>query len=267
MSAHSTPTLTAITALTLLLCPLGSPGHAAWSVSSPVAQTRLVEVFTSQGCSSCPPADRWLSAFKGQALLWHAVVPVAWHVTYWNNLGWKDPFSRRQNDLRQRRLAAGLGTQVYTPGVFLDRGEWRGWRGHRRGDALANGRAIGVLSARSAAPGQPIAVTLAPAAGSDLTPPVVELVFLQMARSTAVKKGENRGRELRHDFVAGKVTRVNLRRQGARWVATIDKQPTRRQPGRGAVGTGSQRALFAGRRRLALNYSRPHVRAPAICAG
>ncbi|HTX64703.1 MAG TPA: DUF1223 domain-containing protein, partial [Opitutaceae bacterium] len=54
------------------------------------ARVVLVELFTSEGCSSCPPAERWLAARRGDRGLWRDFVPVAWHVTYWDNLGWPD---------------------------------------------------------------------------------------------------------------------------------------------------------------------------------
>lgn len=63
-----------------------------WSVESPPEQAYLLELFTSQGCSSCPPADAWLSRLKQDPELFKRVVPVAYHVTYWDYLGWKDPF-------------------------------------------------------------------------------------------------------------------------------------------------------------------------------
>ena len=215
--------------LTLLMGLLASPIGMAWSVGSEVAQTRLIEVFTSQGCSSCPPADRWLSGIKQQPLLWRAVVPVAWHVTYWNYLGWRDPFSRRENDTRQRQQAATVGAQVYTPGVFLDRREWRGWRRQRLPFGEDQSRkAVGRLSAHTS--GNRIHVELEPAPGTDFTPDVVELVFLRMNQLTPVKRGENRGHRLQHDFVAGPVARASLHREETRWVAVLDavldNQPT-----------------------------------------
>ena len=54
------------------------------------ARTMLVELFTSEGCSSCPPADAWISQLKESPDLWKKIVPVAFHVDYWNNLGWRD---------------------------------------------------------------------------------------------------------------------------------------------------------------------------------
>jgi hypothetical protein len=56
----------------------------------------LLELFTSEGCSSCPPAEEWTSQLRQNSLLWNQIVPVAFHVDYWNDLGWRDPYSSPQ---------------------------------------------------------------------------------------------------------------------------------------------------------------------------
>ena len=69
----------------------------------------LLEVYTSEGCSSCPPAESWLGEFKNQARLWKEIVPVAFHVDYWDGLGWKDRFAREEYTSRQRAYSDSLG--------------------------------------------------------------------------------------------------------------------------------------------------------------
>src|SRR5260370_2199922 len=69
-------------------------------------QTTLIELFTSEGCSSCPPADAWISQLKDSPDLWKRVVPVAFHVDYWDNLGWRDRFAKPEFTARQRRYVA-----------------------------------------------------------------------------------------------------------------------------------------------------------------
>lgn len=79
----------------------------------------VLELFTSQGCSSCPPADALLSRLKSE----HAdgsIVPLAYHVDYWNHLGWRDPFSAAQWSERQRAYAASLHSGVYTPQLVVN---------------------------------------------------------------------------------------------------------------------------------------------------
>ena len=89
---------------------------------------QLIELYTSEGCSSCPPADRWLSALERDPGLWEQFVPIAFHVTYWNYLGWSDRFGRAEFDARHRRVAANASAVVYTPGLFVGGREWRAWR-------------------------------------------------------------------------------------------------------------------------------------------
>ncbi len=195
----------------------------AWTATSSTQQAQLVELFTSQGCSSCPPADRWLASFKSSNSLWQDIVPVAWHVTYWDYLGWRDPFASKHNDYRQRRIAALAGAGVYTPGVFLNRGEWLDWRRSSLGLPENHGKLVGILSAASEK-GQ-IRVRFNPVVRIKLKAPIVELVFLRAGLSTPVKAGENRGRKLKHDFVAGELTRVPLELQQGHWIADFSLKP------------------------------------------
>lgn len=87
--------------------------------TSPKTTVALVELYTSQGCSSCPPADRWLSQLTSRVGVGRAV-PLALHVGYWDYIGWKDPFARREFNDRQSQLAAlNRSNTRYTPGVFV----------------------------------------------------------------------------------------------------------------------------------------------------
>ena len=72
---------------------------------SPERQVALVELYTSEGCSSCPPAESWLSGLKEKPGLWSEFVPVAFHVDYWNYLGWRDKWSSKEYSDRQRDYA------------------------------------------------------------------------------------------------------------------------------------------------------------------
>ena len=80
------------------------------------AQTALIELFSSEGCSSCPPAERWLGSLRTEPGLWRGFVPVAFHVDYWNRLGWPDRFSTREFTAREYDYAAAWHSDsVYTP--------------------------------------------------------------------------------------------------------------------------------------------------------
>jgi hypothetical protein len=112
-------------------------------------QTSLLELYTSEGCSSCPPAESWLSRLKESPGLWKEFVPVAFHVDYWDYLGWRDPWSSKTFTDRQHAYAhAWRSDSVYTPGFVLNGKEWRAWSRQKAGPKSAGVRA-GVLTVSS----------------------------------------------------------------------------------------------------------------------
>jgi hypothetical protein len=172
--------------------------HAVTELTSPARQTTLLELYTSEGCSSCPPADRWLSHFKSDARLWQDVVPVAFHVDYWNDLGWRDRFSDARYSHRQRVYYQDQYlSQVYTPGIMRNGREWRSWFGLRSLPAPASTE-VGVLKA--VITNDAASVEFAPT-HPQAAPLVLNLAFLGFDLSTAVGAGENGGKMLVHDFV------------------------------------------------------------------
>jgi hypothetical protein len=186
---------------------------AGCQVSSPAQTQVLVELYTSQGCSSCPPADRWLSQFDPAQLDQRTaagVVPLALHVGYWDYIGWKDPYARRDFNARQQWLAEiNRNRTVYTPGVFVQARETRRW--YEASSFNAAVRAIGAQPARARID---LAVertgtdTLQVRADATLAPQVrggEAKLFVALTESgidTRVKAGENRGATLRNDHVA-----------------------------------------------------------------
>ena len=161
-------------------------------------QTALVELYTSEGCSSCPPAEAWLSRLKDNPGLWKNFVPLAFHVDYWDRLGWRDRFSSKQWTERQSRYTALWHSEsVYTPAVVVNGREERGWSGIRLGSP--NEKQTGVLSVATN-DGKTFAVEFQPADG---LPSAYEahLALLGSGISTSVRAGENSGRNLAHDFV------------------------------------------------------------------
>jgi hypothetical protein len=172
--------------------------HAETTLRSGPQRVSLLEIYTSEGCSSCPPADSWLSGFKTDARLWKTIVPVAFHVDYWDNLGWMDRFAKREYTSRQRAYSAAWGTSsVYTPGFVLDGQEWKGWfDGNPLPDP--NNRPTGTLEVRIE--NQTVSVRFAENSG--LKEVEAHLVPMAMDVSSDVRAGENRGRKLAHSFVA-----------------------------------------------------------------
>lgn len=163
-------------------------------------QTALVELFTSEGCSSCPPAESWLSRLKENPGLWHDFVPVAFHVDYWDYLGWRDKWGSPQFSDRQRDYAQAWGSgSIYTPGFVLNGKEWRGWFGHRAAPA-ASGNKVGVLQA-SSEDALHWRVSFVPS-GSGAAAYEVHAALLASGLSSDVKAGENAGHHLNHDFAA-----------------------------------------------------------------
>jgi hypothetical protein len=110
---------------TLLPLPLRAAQCAAQSPQGTVA---LVELYTSEGCSSCPPADRWLSGLGARGYVPSRVVPLSLHVDYWDYIGWKDRFAKGEFSARQRKMTAlQRAALVYTPQVMLQGRDFRAW--------------------------------------------------------------------------------------------------------------------------------------------
>ena len=113
--------------LMALAAPLGAAASQCTALSGPHT-TALVELYTSEGCSSCPPADRWLSGLGSRGYVPARVVPIALHVDYWDYIGWKDAYAKRNFSLRQRKLTQLQRLAlVYTPQVMLQGRDFRGW--------------------------------------------------------------------------------------------------------------------------------------------
>ena len=178
--------------------------------SSGPQRVPLVELFTSEGCSSCPPADRWMSVLRNDRGLWKSYVPISFHVDYWDYIGWTDRFATPENGQRQKNHAAAGGARtVYTPGVFVNGDEWLDWR---RGELprLA-AETVGDLEMQILGKTAAVRFESTDSYAGDLT---VHVALLGMGLSTEVRRGENRGRTLRHDFVSLGVLESALDRSG-----------------------------------------------------
>ena len=178
--------------LVLVVLPLAA---APLQLNSGEQQVTLLELYTSQGCSSCPPAERWLNDYVDDDDLWTRLVPVSFHVDYWDYIGWKDPYGTAANGERQRAYArAGKARTVYTPGFFANGREWRGWTfgmgprsTRRQPGVLTVSVENGQLEARFAA---------------DETPLLLNVAVLGCGIETRVTRGENRNSTLRQEFVS-----------------------------------------------------------------
>ena len=185
---------------------IGTAGAAECTATSGATAPHVVELFTSEGCSSCPPADRWLSTLKGRA----DVVALAFHVDYWDRLGWPDRFASASFTARQRERVRQLGgATVYTPQVIADGRDWRGWPDLPASPAAPpaamprltlwrDGETVHARVDATAWPGARLGGYWA---------------VLEDAHATRVRGGENAGETLRHDHV------VRLYREVPAWAA------------------------------------------------
>jgi len=166
--------------------------------SSPESRVSLIELYTSEGCSSCPPADKWLSKFQNSNLLWQKLVPVAFHVDYWDYLGWKDKFADKRFALRQYRYQKmKYVSAVYTPGVMKNGREWRGWRWWQSAEPNENEKP-GVISAKLN--NQILAVSFE-SLQEPVSPYILNIALLGIDITSSVRSGENSGEIFEHDFV------------------------------------------------------------------
>jgi hypothetical protein len=175
---------------------LGSDVQAGdLSFTSKTTATHLLELFTSEGCSSCPPAETWLGKLKDDDRLWQEFIPVAFHVDYWDGLGWKDRFAQPEWTRRQRAYAdRWRNSSVYTPGFVLDGREWQNWAGKLSYAAREN---VGLLVA--SVNGDTVTVAFQPAL--KLSAGSAHVAWLGFNLLSNVRAGENAGHSLRHDFV------------------------------------------------------------------
>ena len=188
----------------ILALSMATPAWAgACSVSSGPGRTALLELYTSEGCSSCPPADRWLGRLATQGYTPQQVVPLALHVDYWDTIGWQDRFAKPAFTARQREQAA-IGF-VYTPQVMLNGQDFRGWGSAARVEAA-------IAAINRTAPKADIRLTLAQPSADQLDIAVTAqalaqpnatlyLALYENDLSTQVNAGENSGATLHHDYV------------------------------------------------------------------
>ena len=182
----------------------------------------VIELFTSEGCSSCPPAETWMSELKTRADLWTNIVPAVFHVDYWDGLGWPDRFAKQEFTKRQRRYASSWPTgAVYTPMFVLNGKEWRGWF---YGEAVPRrSEKVGTLSVTLTSGTEVTATFIGPRQRSLK----LEVALLGNNLDSDVKRGENRGRKLHHDFAVLQFARIDMTNDGGRWSGTtsLQKEP------------------------------------------
>ena len=126
---HGRPFARLISCLFLFPALMASAETPTCEVNSQPHRVALLELYTSEGCSSCPPADKWLSELSGIGLDANKVVPLSLHVDYWNYIGWRDPYSSSQYTARQREQGQrNRLLSIYTPQMVINGQDYRAWR-------------------------------------------------------------------------------------------------------------------------------------------
>ena len=189
-----------------MAAPAFAQTAASCSAQSAAQPPAVVELYTSEGCSSCPPADQWASKLKGRS----DVLALAFHVNYWDKLGWPDRFANTATTERQHLLQRAMGTAyVYTPQVVVNGRDQRGWSSASLPRLPASAISVGLVregnSVRATVGGEP-AQRLAGF-----------WAVLEDGHSSRVKSGENAGETLAHDHV------VTLYKPVAEWSAAEQK--------------------------------------------
>ncbi len=206
--------VTAAVAITTTL--LAAPAFAATQCSATSGATVpvVVELYTSEGCDSCPPADRWLSKTVTERSNDAAFIALAFHVDYWDYIGWKDPFAQPAFAQRQAALAkSGGASGVYTPQIFVNGKDDRSWTsGVPRQSAGGKLPATAKFSVVSMWRDDSLNISgmLATPAGNVR----LRYAVTENGLVSAVKAGENRGVTLRHDAVVRAHGSINIAGNG-----------------------------------------------------
>ncbi len=195
--------------LALLGTSLALPANAALCTAQSGPRTAvLVELYTSEGCDSCPPADRWLSSLQSQGYTPDKVVPLALHVDYWDYIGWKDPYAKREFATRQRRAAELKRAKIiYTPQVLLQGQDFRRWGTGDFASAVEKANSqppraklslvLGAMGKASA----DVTLSAELLAAAERKDAAVYLAAFENKLTSQVAAGENKGKTLPHDYV------------------------------------------------------------------
>jgi hypothetical protein len=186
--------------LVLTLLAAMSSAHAECGAQSTATRPHLVELYSSEGCSSCPPAEDWLRTLHTGA----DVVPLEFHVDYWDGLGWRDRFSDARYTARQYEQARrDGGTAVYTPQMVLDGHNWSSWfrGGHLTPPEPAPFALRVAAQASAGATKWTVRIESDAAANPRFSAYRNYIALVEDELTTQIQAGENRGRRLKHDHV------------------------------------------------------------------
>lgn len=219
---------TALASLVFAAAPV-APAFAACAADSGNTRGVLVELYTSEGCSSCPPADQALAQLGSRGASSHAstpsssarIVPLALHVDYWDSIGWKDPFAQPAFSRRQDwEVHANRHRTSFTPHFFVNGREVLDWRsdldGSLRADKTPTPARLQVRAEPRGGSSLHVVVdtSVNPALRAGRGPLQLFIAVTESRLSSQVKAGENSGARLDHDFVV------------RNWIGPLDVQGT-----------------------------------------
>ena len=207
------------------------------TVTSPPHRVAVLELYTSEGCSSCPPADRWLSKLRDVGISERQLAPLAFHVTYWDYIGWQDRFGQKAFDRRQRETGRHNQLRtVYTPQFVLNGRDFRSYADFSQQVRDINQQPAEVhlrLSVQRETSSRYQVELRVDARQSALNEVVLYLALLENDLQSQVDAGENEGESLHHDYVVRSLTGpVRLRRPktGGQLTVSFDIPADWRQP-------------------------------------
>jgi hypothetical protein len=184
----------------ILLCLSLLSGQAvadSTTFSSGVRQTVMIELYTSEGCNSCPPAEQYLNSFTSNNQLWEKYIPLAFHVDYWDYLGWQDQYADARHTQRQKQHAASNAARtIYTPGFFVNGKSWR--RGFFRSHPSTDTDPVGDLRVKFSQGAVEANFKPVKPENEKLE---LNIAVLGMKLATQIEAGENEGRYSSHEFV------------------------------------------------------------------
>lgn len=174
------------------------------SAVSPANRVALLELYTSEGCSSCPPVDRFMTRLKHADISDRQLIPLSFHVTYWDDIGWKDRFGKPQYDERQRKQAImNASPKVYTPQLMMNGGDYRRYSSfytdieHINSQLAAYQLKLTVITQSDS-----LAAELRISGLLDDKDKVIAYIALfEHGLTSDVTDGENEGEQLHHDYV------------------------------------------------------------------
>ena len=164
---------------------------------SGIKQNTLVELYTSEGCSSCPPAEKYLNGFKNNNGLWKTLFPISFHVDYWDYIGWKDQYAQKEFGHRQSQYASlKRASTVYTPAFMVNGNSWR--KGLFSNELPNSNLVVGKLIATIKGSSVLVKYTSEKKYTHSLK---INVAILGMGLTSHIERGENAGRTAKHEFV------------------------------------------------------------------